>query len=84
MTDAEIQQIQVPLPQFISAIIRASVAEAWKEHKKECLYPADLVIVEERVRQIELKGAALVGYMVGAGVFGGGTAAILIKGLFGS
>ena len=84
MTDAESQQIQVPLPQFIREIVKEAVHEAWKEHRRECPTPAGLLVAEERIRKIELKGAALIGYMVGAGVFGGGTAAIIIKGLFGS
>ena len=83
MTDAEIHQIKVPLTEFIREVVRETVAEVWKEHRAECPVPAAMLIVEERVRKIELKAATLVGYMVGAGIFGGGTAAVIVRGMFG-
>lgn len=79
MTDTDLQQIQVPLTDFIREVVREATVEAWKEHRVDC----PIAIVEERLRKLELKGAVLVGYMVGAGLFGGGTAAVLVKVLMG-
>lgn len=75
MTDAEMQHIQVPLPVFVREIAREAAREVMEEHRILC----PIANVENRVSKIELRSAALVGYMIGAGMFGGGTAAIIFK-----
>ena len=59
----------------LKTFVRMVVLEADAEHKKNC--PA--VALEQRVRVIEIRFAALLGWMCGSGLMGGAVGAGLFK-----
>ncbi len=91
MTEADMQQIQVPLTDFIREIVHEATLQAWKEHQADCpaaVIEARITALEikvgDRIHRLELREALFLGYMVGAGVFGGGTAFFFFKAMMGA
>ena len=75
MDDKDLKQISVTVKAAILEAVPEMIRAAIELHEKHCDGKAVVLKHEElskRVNTIEVSSARLVGYMIGAGVFGGG------------
>lgn len=68
MTDDELQEVRLPLKEFVREVAREAARTVIDEHRQSCA----IVELEPRVRDLESKYARLIGIVTGAAIVGGG------------
>jgi len=69
------EEITVPLSDFVKEVAREAAREVLREHVAQC----PIKEVQAKVESLQVRFAALVGLMIGSGVLGGSVAAGLVK-----
>jgi hypothetical protein len=77
MTRDEMQKVHVPLDEFVERIAEKAALAIWDKHRAECPAPAAVSDLYEKVNDLRISRAKLIGFLAGAALVGGGAGGAL-------